>query len=135
MQQPWTAIASDAGAENLQAKGFPHPRTFGTNPKVLGYYVRETHVLSLEDAVRKMSGFPAQILGLADRGQIHEGFWGDIVLFDPKTVIDTATYEKPKSYPIGIPYVLVNGLVIDKGEHTGAKPGMPIYGKGTKTPQ
>jgi len=131
MKQPWTAISSDAGALNLAASGFPHPRTFGTNVRVLGKYVREEHVITLEDAVRKMSGLPAQILGLTDRGQVHEGFYADIVLFDPKTVIDTATYEKPKSYPVGVPYVLVNGVVVvDHGEHTGARPGMALMGRG-----
>jgi N-acyl-D-amino-acid deacylase len=131
MQQPWTAISSDAGALNLQASGFPHPRTFGTNARVLGHYVREEKVLTLEDAVRKMSGFPAQILGLPDRGEIHTGFQADIVVFDPATVIDTATFEEPKSYPLGVPYVLVNGVVVvDGGEHTGARPGKALMGAG-----
>jgi len=134
LSQPWAAISSDAGAINLDAPGFPHPRAFGTNAKTLGYYVRETGVLGLEDAVRKMSSLPAQILGLRDRGQLQKGFWADVVVFDPKTVKDTATYEKPKSYAVGVPYVLVNGvLVIDRGEHTGAKPGVPILGRGTRT--
>jgi dihydroorotase/N-acyl-D-amino-acid deacylase len=133
MRQPWVAISSDAGAVNLDEPGFPHPRAFGTNVKVLGHYVRDTGNLTLEDAVRKMSSLPAQILGLTDRGQLHEGFWADVVVFDPKTVKDTATYEEPKSYPIGVNFVLVNGVVvIDQGQHTGAKPGMPLYGKGTK---
>jgi N-acyl-D-aspartate/D-glutamate deacylase len=133
MKQPWIAISSDAGAINLDAPGFPHPRAFGTNVRVLGKYVREEKVLTLEDAVRKMSGYPAQILGLTDRGQVHTGFMADIVVFNPDTVIDTATYAKPKSYPIGVPYVLVNGvIVVDKGEHTGARPGRVLYGRGTK---
>lgn len=133
MKQPWIAISSDAGALNLATPGFPHPRTFGTNVRVLGKYVRQDRVLTLEDAVRKMSSYPAQILGLADRGQVQKGFMADIVVFDPATVIDTATYQKPKSYPIGVPYVLVNGvLVVDKGEHTGARPGRVLYGKGAK---
>jgi dihydroorotase/N-acyl-D-amino-acid deacylase len=132
MKQPWIAISSDAGALNLNTPGFPHPRTFGTNVRVLGKYVRQDKVLTLEDAVRKMSGYPAQILGLADRGQVHTGFMADIVVFDPATVIDTATYQKPKSYPLGVPYVLVNGVVVvDKGQHTGARPGRVLYGRGT----
>jgi N-acyl-D-aspartate/D-glutamate deacylase len=133
MKQPWIAISSDAGALNLEAAGFPHPRTFGTNVRVLGKYVREDKVLTLEDAVRKMTSYPAQILGLSDRGQVREGFMADIVVFNPDTVIDTATYEKPKSYPLGVPYVLVNGVVVvDKGEHNGARPGRVLYGKGSK---
>lgn len=131
MKQPWVAIASDAGADNLATKGFPHPRVFGTNARVLGKYVRDEKVLTMEDAVRKMSGLPAQILGLRDRGQLQKGFYADIVLVDPATVKDTATYEKPKSYAVGVQYVLVNGkLVIDKGQHTGARPGMPVLGAG-----
>jgi N-acyl-D-aspartate/D-glutamate deacylase len=97
---------------------------------VLGYYVRDQHVLTLEDAIRKMTSFPAQILGLPDRGQIRSGFAADVVLFDPDKVRETSTYEKPKSYPEGIPYVLVNGvMVIDKGQHTGARPGKVIRGR------
>jgi dihydroorotase/N-acyl-D-amino-acid deacylase len=131
MRQPWIAIASDAGALNVNASDMPHPRTFGTAVRVLGHYVRDEKTLSMEDAVRKMSGFPAQILGLEDRGQIHEGFYADVAVFDPKTVGDTATFEKPKSYPTGVSYVVVNGvLVVDRGQHTGARPGMPVMGKG-----
>ena len=90
-------------------------------------------MLTLEDAVRKMTSLPAQILGLRDRGQIREGFAADIVVFDPATVRETTTFEKTKSYPEGIPYVLVNGtLVIDKGEHSGAMPGKVIRGHGYK---
>jgi len=135
MKQPWIAISSDAGALNLAASGFPHPRTFGTNVRVLGRYVRDLKVLWLEDAVRKMSSYPAQILGLADRGQLQPGYHADVVLFDPATVAETATYEKPKSYPVGVPYVLVNGvLVIDKGEHTGKRPGRALLGTGAGAP-
>ena len=133
MKQPWVAVASDGSALNLDASGFPHPRNYSTNARVLGYYVRDQQVLALEDAVRKMTTLPAQILGLTDRGQIHEGYRADIVLFDPATVRETNSYEKPKSYPAGIPYVMVNGvLVIDQGKHTDARPGQIIYGKGYK---
>lgn len=131
MKQPWIAISSDAGAVNVNEPGFPHPRTFGTNVRVLGKYVRDEKVLTLEDAVRKMTSLPAQILGLPDRGQLRKGFYADVVIFDPKTVAETATYEKPKSYPVGVPYVLVNGvMVIDNGQHTGARPGMALLGRG-----
>ena len=133
MQQPWMAHASDGSAINLNAPGVPHPRNYGTVPRVLGHYVREEGVLTLEDAVRKMTSLPAQILGLQDRGQIREGFIADIALFDPERVAETNSFENPKSYPIGIPYVIVNGtLVIDRGEHTGARPGVVILGRGYK---
>ena len=129
MRQPWVSIASDGSAISADAPGVPHPREFSSNARVLGYYVRDQHVLTLEDAIRKMTSFPAQILGLPDRGQIRSGFAADVVLFDPDKVRETSTYEKPKSYPEGIPYVLVNGvMVIDKGQHTGARPGKVIRG-------
>jgi N-acyl-D-aspartate/D-glutamate deacylase len=85
----------------------------------------------LEDAVRKMTSLPAQVLGLKDRGLLKEGYWADIVVLDPDTVADTATYDNPKQYPKGIDHVLVNGVVvIDGGQHTGARPGRVIYGPG-----
>ncbi len=133
MKQPWVGFGSDGAAINLNAPGFPHPRSYSTHAHVLGYYVRDQHVLTLEDAIRKSTSLPAQILGLTDRGQIHQGFAADVVLFDPAKVGETNSYEKPKSYSTGIPYVLVNGVVvIDKGEHTGARPGQIVYGHGYK---
>jgi dihydroorotase/N-acyl-D-amino-acid deacylase len=135
MRQPWVSIASDGSAISANASGVPHPREFATNARVLGYYVREQHVLTLEDAVRKMTSFPAQILGLTDRGQVRAGFAADVVVFDPDKVRETNSYEKPKSYPDGIPYVLVNGgIVIDKGQHTGARPGKVIRGRAYQSP-
>src|SRR5262245_14011533 len=134
MKQSWVAIASDGSAINLDAPGVPHPRNYSTNVRVLGHYVREQHVLSLEDAVRKMTSLPAQILGLHDRGQLREEFAADVVVFDPATVGETNSFERPKSYAKGVRYVLVNGAaVIDKGEHTGAKPGVALRGPGLKT--
>ena len=131
MKKPWVAVASDGAAINLDAPPILHPRSYSNNAQVLGHYVREEHTISLPEAVRKMTGLPAQILGLKDRGLLKVGYWADVTLFDPKTVGPTNSYEKPKSYPAGIPYVMVNGvLVIDHGEHTGARPGMPLYGKG-----
>ena len=127
MKQPWVAIASDGSAINLDAAGVPHPRNYSTNVRVLGHYVRERHVLSLEDAIRKMTSLPAQILGVRGRGQLRDGFAADVVVFDPATVGETNSFEKPKSYAKGIDYVIVNGaVVIDKGAHTGAKPGRAI---------
>lgn len=133
LKQPWVAPASDGSAINLEAPGVPHPRSYGTNVRVLGHYVRDERVLTIEDAVRKMSSLPAQILGLRDRGLLREGFAADLVVFDPQTVRDTNTFEQPKSYAAGVPYVLVNGvIVIDKGDHTGARPGRAIRGHGYK---
>jgi N-acyl-D-aspartate/D-glutamate deacylase len=129
MTRPWVAIASDGSAINLQAPGLPHPRSYSTNPRVLGHYVRDEKLLTLEDAVRKMTSLPAQIMGMRDRGQIHAGFAADLAIFDPATVGETNTFEKPKSYPKGIPYTIVNGVVvIDGGKHTGARPGRPLMG-------
>ncbi|MBI3492818.1 MAG: D-aminoacylase [Acidobacteria bacterium] len=133
MRQPWVSIASDGSAINLDAPGVPHPRNYSTNVRVLGYYVRDQHVLTIEDAIRKMTSLPAEILGLRDRGQIREGFAADLAVFDPATVGETNSFEKPKSYAKGVQYVLVNGvLVIDKSEPTGAKPGKAILGRGYK---
>jgi N-acyl-D-amino-acid deacylase len=98
---------------------------------VLGKYVRDDHVLTLEDAVRKMTSLPAQILRLKDRGLLREGYWADLVIFDPATVKDRGTYERPAQYPAGISDVLVNGVpVVRNGEHTGKKPGKVIVGGG-----
>ncbi len=131
MRMPWVSIGSDGSALNQKYPGKPHPRSFGTHPRVLGKYTREEKVLTLEDAVRKMTSMSAQVLGLKDRGLLREGYWGDVVVFDPDAVTDTATYENPKQYPKGIDYVLVNGaVVIDNGHHTGARPGKVVYGPG-----
>ncbi len=131
MRQPWVAIASDGSAINLDARGVPHPRNYATAARVLGHYVRDEGVLAVEDAVRKMSSLPAQILGLGDRGLIHQGFAADVVVFDLNEVNPTNSFEVPKSYSVGVSHVIVNGvLVIDDGEHTGARPGRPIRGHG-----
>ena len=131
MKLPWVAIASDGSAINLDAAGVPHPRNYSTNVRVLGHYVRDEKVLSLPEAVRKMTSLPAQILGLKDRGQIKEGFAADLAIFDPARVRETNSFEKPKSYADGVPYVVVNGvLVIDQGQHTGARPGRALRGPG-----
>jgi N-acyl-D-aspartate/D-glutamate deacylase len=133
MQVPWVSIGSDGSALNLGFPGKPHPRSYGTNVRVLGRYVREERVLGLEDAIRKMTSLPAQVLRLRDRGSLREGHWADVVVLDPDSVIDTATYGNPKQYPKGIDYVLVNGVVvIDGGEHTGVRPGSVVYGPGKK---
>jgi N-acyl-D-aspartate/D-glutamate deacylase len=134
MRVPWISIGSDGSALNQKYPGKPHPRSFGTNPRVLGRYTREEKVLRLEDAVRKMTSMPARVLGLKDRGLLREGYWADIVVLDPDRVADTATYDNPKQYPKGIDYVLVNGtVVVDNGQHTGRRPGRVIYGQGKQS--
>jgi N-acyl-D-amino-acid deacylase len=123
MQHPWTAIASD-GRLTALGDGHPHPRAYGTFPRVLGVYVRERGVLTLEDAVRKMTSLPAGRMGLADRGRIAAGLSADIVIFDPATVTDRATFQEPHQYPAGVPFVIVNGVVtVDGGEFVDARPG------------
>jgi len=137
MKQSWVGIGSDGAAVNpdMTFMGRPHPRFYGTFPRVLGVYVREKHVLTLPDAVRKMTSLPAQIIGLQDRGLLRPGMAADLAIFDPQAVRDRATYEDPSQYPVGIPYVIVNGVVvIDQGEHTGAKPGRVLRGRGAASP-
>lgn len=132
MKQPFTMIASDSGVRNFGA-GVPHPRGYGNNARVLGRYVRELKVISLEDAVRKMTSLPAQTFNLRDRGQIREGFAADIVIFDEKTVGDKATFEKPHQYAEGFTHILVNGkLVFDGTKMTGTMSGQPLFGPGRK---
>jgi len=133
LQQSWVGIGSDGVAVNPEMKfmGKPHPRFYGTFPRVLGEYVREEKVITLTDAVRKMTSLAAQITGLTDRGLLRPGMAADITIFDPGTVRDKATFEDPSQYPVGIPYVIVNGtVVIDDGKHTGALPGHVLYGRG-----
>jgi hypothetical protein len=134
LRQPWVSIGSDGTAvktEGPLAAGNPHPRYYGTFPRVLGRYVREEKVLTLEEAVRKMTSANAAKVSQWDRGVLRPGMWADVTVFDPATVIDLATYEKPHQYPAGIEYVLVNGeVVVERGRHTGARPGMVLYGAG-----
>jgi N-acyl-D-amino-acid deacylase len=133
MQQPWVGVGSDGVAVDPDMKfmGRPHPRFYGTFPRILGRYVREEKVISLPEAVRKMTSLPAQIIGLSDRGLLRSGMAADVVIFDPATVGDKATFEEPSQYPVGIPFVIVNGtVVIDQGKHTGALPGQVLYGRG-----
>ncbi|NLU05111.1 MAG: D-aminoacylase [Firmicutes bacterium] len=128
MRLPWVMVGSDGSALNIStATGKPHPRNYGTFVRVLGRYVREYKVLRLEEAVRKMTSLPAMRLGLQDRGILREGMRADLVLFDADTVVDNATYTDPHQYPSGIGYVVVNGMiVVENGEHTGARPGMVL---------
>ncbi len=108
-------------------EGKPHPRAYGTYPRILGRYVREMNVLTLEEAIRKMTWFPARRLRLTDRGILREETYADVVVFNPNTIIDKATYGNPTQYPLGVEYVLVNGeIVVDNGKHTGALPGKAL---------
>lgn len=130
LKQPWCSVGSDGSAlstEGLLRKGNPHPRNFGTFPRVLGHYVRERHLITLEDAVFKMTGLNAGKLGLKDRGTLAAGNFADITIFDPGTIIDKATYQDPFQYNEGIRYVLVNGEVVLNGkELTGKRPGRAL---------
>jgi N-acyl-D-aspartate/D-glutamate deacylase len=132
---PWTSIGSDAGAVMQlgvpDQTGLPHPRSFGNFPRVIAKYVKERHVLTLPEAIRKMTGWPATRMRLANRGTIAVGNWADVTIFDYDALQDRATYEKPMEFPTGIEWVLVNGVVtIDHGTHTGAKAGKVLWGPG-----
>jgi N-acyl-D-amino-acid deacylase len=127
LQQSFVSIGSDGTAvatEGPLSAGHPHPRYYGTFPRVLGRYVREDHVLTLEEAIRKMTSANAAKIGIFDRGILRPGMMADITVFDSARIIDNATYEKPHQYATGVEYVIVNGrVVLDHGRHTGARPG------------
>ena len=130
MQESFTMIASDSGVRQND-ESVPHPRGYGNNVRVLGHYVRELKLLSLEDAVRKMTSLPAQTFGFRDRGLIREGFAADIVIFDENTIVDRATYDQPHQFPVGISFVIVNGEVVLKDNAlTAARPGTALRGSG-----
>ena len=130
IRQPFTMVASDAGIPDIAGDGVPHPRGFGNNARLLASYVREKKIIGLEEAVRKMTSLPAQTFKLWDRGILRPGMAADIVIFDEKTIADRATFTQPKQFPVGIEYVLVNGqTVIEKGNHTDAKPGRVLKKK------
>lgn len=123
MKHPWTAIASD-GSLGQPGEGVPHPRAYGTFPRVLGRYARDLKVLTLPEAIRKMTSLPAARMGLRDRGRIAQGMMADLVVFNPATVADKATFTAPHQYPVGIDYVVVNGQVeVDDGKMTAARAG------------
>ncbi len=130
--QPWCSIGSDGSAlatTGTLRRGSPHPRNFGTFPRVLGEYVRNRKLLRLEDAVRKMTSLNAAKVGILDRGLLRPGFLADVTVFDPKTVADRSTYLDPFQYSTGVIFVLVNGqIVLDRGEHTHARPGRACAG-------
>ncbi len=134
LQQPWVSIDNDAAGASttgLLAQEHPHPRAYGTFPRILRKYVHDEHVLTLSDAIRKFTSLPAQREHLADRGVLKLGMWADVVVFDPNSIHDEATYEDPNQLSVGMQYVLVNGVpVISQGKMTGALPGQILHGPG-----
>lgn len=132
LRQPWIKFGTDAGGVDPDsADGLTHPRAYGTFTRILGKYVRDERVIPLEDAIRKMSSAVATRLSIPDRGVLREGLYADIVVFDPRTVADRATFERPHQLSVGVRYVLVNGVpVVRGGRHTGAKPGRALRGPG-----
>ncbi len=128
LRHPSTMVGSDGGVQ-VFGRASPHPRSYGTFVRVLGRYVREQRIISLEDAVRKMSALPAQRTGLLDRGLLRPGMKADVAIFDPETVNDTATFEQPHQYAVGVATVIVNGeVVFENGRMTDARPGRVLYG-------
>lgn len=134
MAKPWVSFCSDAGsysAEGVFLRIGTHPRAYGSFARVLGRYVREERVLRLEEAIRKLTELPARTLGVRDRGRLAPGYFADVVVFDPATISDRATYQQPHQYGTGVVHVIVNGVqVIKNGEHTGARPGRVVRGPG-----
>ena len=135
MKHPLHMVGTDAGCCTIEGpfcKGKPHPRHYGTYPKILGKYVREEKTITWQEAVRKMTSFPAQRFGILDRGLLRPGMWADITVFNPETVIDRATYKDPHNFPAGIPYVIVNGeITISEGKYSKSRAGTtlrkPVY--------
>jgi N-acyl-D-amino-acid deacylase len=134
LKQPWVSIDNDSqgtSPEGILGGEHPHPRAYGTFPRILRKYVREEHALTLEDAIRKFSALPAQRMRFTDRGVLKQGMWADLVIFDPATIRDLATFERPNQLSQGVEYVLVNGVpVIAEGKMTGALPGKVLRGAG-----
>jgi N-acyl-D-amino-acid deacylase len=115
------------GSDGLPTGGKPHPRLYGTFPRVLGHYAREEGLFSIEEAVRRMTSLPAAKFQLAERGELREGYWADLVVFDPEQIADTATYEEPRAYPRGIAGVFVNGeAVFEDGRPSGGRAGQVL---------
>jgi N-acyl-D-amino-acid deacylase len=132
LKRPWVVIGSDAGGfDPDSARGLTHPRAYGTYPRILGKYVRQDSLFTLEEAVRKMTSAVAARLKVRDRGLLREGMYADIAFFDPATIIDRATFEQPHQLSVGVRHVFVNGIaVVSDGKHTGAKPGRAVRGPG-----
>ena len=138
IRQPWMAFGSDAESlapEGVFLKSNPHPRTYGNFARLLGKYVREQQVISLPEAIRRLTAFPADNLGLTGRGRLQPGYYADIAVFDPATISDHATFTEPHRYATGMHHVIVNGVpVLRDGEHTGATPGRFVRGPGASRP-
>ena len=134
LKQPWVSIDNDSqgtSPEGLLGGEHPHPRAYGTFPRILRKYVREEHQLTLPDAIRKFSALPAQRMRLTDRGVLKKGMWADVVVFDPEKITDKSTFENPNQLSVGMEYVLVNGVpVIAEGKMTGSLPGKVLRGQG-----
>jgi N-acyl-D-amino-acid deacylase len=134
LTKPWISFGSDEASqapEGVFLKSNPHPRAYGNFARVLGKYVRDEKVIPMKEAIRRLSGLPATNLGLDHRGFLKEGMFADVVVFDPATIADRATYDKPHQYAVGVKDVFVNGAqVLKDGEHTGAKPGRALWGPG-----
>jgi N-acyl-D-amino-acid deacylase len=134
MQQPFVSVGTDAGAVNFQgplSESKVHPRAYGSFPRILGRYVRDQHLLTLEQAIRKFTSLPAQRMGLRDRGLLRTGAFADITIFDPATVNDAATFKDPHRPSAGIEYVFVNGVLsLEHGKVTGQLGGRPLRGPG-----
>ena len=139
LRQPWVALGSDAESaapEGVFLKSSTHPRAYGNFARLLGRYVREKKVIPLEEAVRRLTSLPATNLKIQRRGFLRGGYFADVVVFDPETIADHATYEKPQVYATGMSHVFVNGVqVLKDGEHTGAKPGRVVRGPGYRPQQ
>jgi N-acyl-D-amino-acid deacylase len=133
---PWVSFCSDSPAlapEGIFLKASAHPRAYGSFARLLGKYVREEKLIPLEEAIRKLAALPAENLRLDRRGMLKQGHFADVVVFDPATIKDAATFEKPHQYATGVKHVFVNGIqVLKDGEHTGAKPGRVVRGPGWK---
>lgn len=134
ISKDWVSFGSDAGApaaEGVFLQSGPHPRTYGNFARLLGKYVRDERVISLQEAIRRMTSLPAANIGILDRGELREGFYADVVVFDPERITDHATFEDPHQYATGVLHVFVNGeQVLDNGKHTGATPGRVVRGPG-----
>jgi N-acyl-D-amino-acid deacylase len=134
LQQPWVSVDNDSSGtspEGILGEEHPHPRAYGTFPRILRKYVREEKKLTLEDAIRKFSALPAQRMRLIDRGVLKKGMWADVVVFDPETISDVATFDDPNRLSKGMDDVLINGtLVIENGKMTGVLPGKVLRGAG-----
>ena len=134
LRLPWVSFASDSGSiapEGVFLRSNPHPRAYGNFARWLGRYVRDEKLVPLEEGIRRLTSLPAENLSIQQRGRLVQDFYADVVLFDPATIQDHATFEKPHQYATGVKHVFVNGIqVLKDGEHTGAKPGRVVRGPG-----